>query len=216
MNSTTTAPTPATGRIPFIAAQGTLSLAAAAIFLFRAVRTASGDGLPPDHHATAGLLLAAAAVLLSVGAAALALRSARLAAVPLAAVLSLELVLLGDYVAPPRLLAAVPLIGALALAIVPRSRALPSASSTPARTRQVLTAVALVLMAPIGFFYLTTGLVAPAPDVFGAYALFGLLVAVAVHLARRRSWWVLAVPPASAGLWFLMLWLGESLLGWSA
>ena len=27
-------------------------------------------------------------------------------------------------------------------------------------------------MAPIGFFYLSTGLVAPYPDLFGAYALF--------------------------------------------
>lgn len=212
----TTAPKPATGRTPFLAVQAALSLAAAALFTVRAVRTASGDGLPPDHPATAGVLLAATAVLLSVAAAALALRSTRLAALPLATVLSLELVVLGDYVAPPRLLAALPLIGALALALVPRAPARPPHSSPPDRTRQVLTAVALVLMAPIGFFYLTTGLVAPAPDVFGAYAVFALLVAVAVHLARRRSWWVLAVPPVSAALWFLVLWVGESALGWSA
>jgi hypothetical protein len=211
----TNAPKPAAGRTPFVAAQTALSLVAAALFAVRAVRTASGDGLPPDHPATAGVLLAATALLLSVGAGALALRSTRLAALPLAAVLSLELVVLDDHVAPPRLLAALPLMGALALALVPRAPGRPPHSSSN-RTRQVLTAVALVLMAPIGFFYLTTGLVAPAPDVFGAYAVFGLLVAVAVHLARRRSWWVLTVPPVSVALWFLMLWVGESVLGWSA
>ena len=214
MTTTGTSPQPTTVRRPFVAAQAGLSLLAASIFLARGVRTALGDGLPVGQSATPGVVLASAVTLLTLGAAVLALRSTRLAGVPLAAALVLELVVLDDYVAPPRLLAALPLIGGLAVAVVPSTRP-SSPSGTPSRARQLLTALALTLMAPIGFFYLTTGLVAPYPDLFGAYALFAGFVAAAVWLARRRSWWVLAVPPAAAGSWFLMLLLGEALLGWS-
>lgn len=207
-------PQPKTVRRPFVAAQSGLSLLAASVFLVRGVRTALGDGLPEGQSATPGVLLATAVTLLALGAAVLALRSTRLAGIPLAVALVLELVVLGDHVAPPRLLAALPLIGALAVAVVPTTRPSPPAGG-PSRPRQLLTGLAFALMAPIGFFYLTTGLVAPYPDLFGAYALFAGFVTAAVWLARRRSWWVLVVPPAAAGSWFLMLLLGEALLGWS-
>ena len=74
--------------------------------------------------------------------------------------------------------------------------------------------VALVLMLPVGFQYLLSGLVVPSPDIFGMYALFGLLLAGAALLARRRSWWVLALPPLSAGLWFLLITIGGRFWGW--
>lgn len=193
-----------------------MSLLAAAVFLVRGVRTATGDGLPVGQSATTGVLLAGAVTLLTIGAAVLSFRSTRLAGVPLAVSLVLELTVLGDHVSPPRLLAAIPLIGALAVAVVPTWRPPDVRAGNPSRTRQVLTVVAFLLMAPIGFFYISTGLVAPAPDLFGAYALFAVLVAVMVALARRRSWWVLTMPVVAAGAWFLMLWLGETFWGWSA
>ena len=81
--------------------------------------------------------------------------------------------------------------------------------------RSVATIIALVLMVPIGFVYLVTGLIAPSPDVFGAYVLFALLLGGAVWLARRRSWWVVAIPIVSIGIWPLMAWAGETYLDWS-
>ncbi len=214
--ATTTPPPPDTSRRPFVATQAGLSLLAAAVFVVRGVRTAAGDGLPAGQSATTGAVIAGAVALLTVGAAALALRSTRLSAPPLAVVLVLELLVLDGYLSPPRLLAALPLIGALAIAVVPSPGSASPSSGRPAQARRVLTALAFLLLAPIGFFYLLTGLVAPAPDLFGAYALYAAFVAAAVWLSRRRSWWVLAVPPAAAGAWFLMLHLGETFWGWSA
>lgn len=218
MNSSTLAGRPRVARRPFAAAQAGLSLLAATVFAVRAVRTGVGDGLPVGQSALTGVMLAGSATVLSLVAAALAMRSTRLAAIPLALVLPLEILLLDAYVAPPRLITAIPLVGALAIAATPASlpASMPDAGAGgTSRARRVLTVVSFVLLAPIGLMYFTTGLVAPFPDVFLAYALYAALVTAAVFLARRRSWWVLAVPPVAAGLWFLMLWLGETLRGWS-
>ncbi len=199
--------------------QAALSLTAAAVFAYRIVAELVGRGVPDARDpSTTGVSLGIAALVLALGGAAVA-RRPRLAAALLIGALALELTVLGEHLAPPRLVAALPLIGALALALTARGRSDSSgaaATQATTRARAALTVVAFALMVPIGFFYLTTGLVAPAPDVFLAYALFAVLVTTAVLLARRRSWWVLAVPPVSAGLWFLLLWVGESLWGWSA
>lgn len=197
--------------------QAGLTLIAAASFTVRGVLTAAGIGLPDnDSHAT-GVALASLAALLAFAAAALALRSPRAAALPLAGALVLELTVLGNYVAPPRLVTALPLFAAFALAVVPQMPRVQDRreGTAPSPGRTAAAAVALTLMVPVGFMYLTTGLVAPAPDVFGVYALFAALVVIAVRLARRHSWWVLAVPAASAALWFLVLLAGGELLDWS-
>ncbi len=202
----------------FVLAQAAFSVLAAAVLAARAFRTAVGDGLAGGDPSVPGTLLAGSAALLAVAAAALAFRSPRAAALPLGLVLGLELVLLDRYVAPPRLVTAIPLVLALALALVPPGPApAPPPGSRSTRTAQtVVTVTALLLMVPVGIVYLLTGLVAPAPDLFGAYALYAVLVGIAVLLARRRSWWVLAVPVASAGLWFAMMMAGETWLDWQA
>lgn len=197
--------------------QAGLTLIAAAGFVVRGVLTATGTGFSDNASRTTGVGLASLAALLAFAAAALALRSPRAAALPLAGALALELTVLGNYVAPPRLITALPLFAALALAVV---RPMPDVQDrregiAPSPGRTAAAAVALTLMVPVGFMYLTTGLVAPAPDVFGVYALFAALVVVAVRLAQRRSLWVLAVPAASAALWFLVLLAGGELLDWS-
>ena len=69
---------------------------------------------------------------------------------------------------------------------------------------------------PVAWWRLVTGLVAPVPDLFGVYAVFPALAVLVVRLGRRRSWWVLAVPPVTAELWFLLMWIGEAPLGWRA
>lgn len=197
------------GRSPSIAIVG-LSLIAAVISTWRAVHT------DLDHRST-GVVLAVTVSVLALAAAVTSFQRLRLAALPLSAALLLELLVLTEYVdvAPPRLVNAIPLMFALALALVPgRSR---TTRSRPLGSPQykVATTIALVLMAPIGFAYLSTGLVAPSPDVFGAYALFILLLSGALWLARRRSWWVVAVPIVSVGIWPLMVWAGETYLDWS-
>lgn len=187
---------------------------AAVMFGVRVVRTATGDAVPDESATTTGVLLGLLAVVLSVLGAALATHG-RAAALPLALALVLELSVLDRFLSSPRLVTAIPLVFALAMALVPASTWSRRDEQRVDAARTAAVVVALLLMVPVGFFYFVTGLVAPAPDVFGAYALFGFLVLATVLLARRRSWWALAMPPVSAGLWFLMLWLGETYLDWA-
>lgn len=198
------------GRSPTIAVVG-LSLIAATVSALRAVRT----GL--DDRST-GVVLAVTASLLALAAAVTVLRSLRLAALPLAGALLLELLVLNGNVgvAPPRLINAIPLICALALTLVPGRSGNQGPPAPGSPHRRVATVIALALMVPIGFAYLSTGLIAPSPDVFGAYVLYAVLLGGAVWLARRGSWWVVAVPIVSVGIWPLMVWAGESYLDWSA
>lgn len=91
-------------------------------------------------------------------------------------------------------------------------------SDSPAQSttvKNVLTVVALALMVPVGFAFFATGLVASGPELIGAYALFAGLLTGAAWLAVRRSWWVVAMPILSAGVFFLMLWIGERFLDWA-
>jgi len=88
----------------------------------------------------------------------------------------------------------------------------------PPRTvgRAVVAVVGLLLLLPVGFLYVSSGLVVPGPWLIVLWALFLALVPAAVQLARRRSYWVPAVPAAAFLLWLLVLRLGEQLLGWQA
>ena len=85
---------------------------------------------------------------------------------------------------------------------------------TPARTAAAV--VGLLLMVPVGYFYLVSGLVMPSPWLIVLWVLFLALLLVAVQLTRRRSWWVPAVHAAAFLLWLLALILGERVLGWQA
>ncbi len=186
------------------------ALIAATVSAVRAVRTGLDGG-------STGVVLAAVASLLALLGAAAAFRSLRLAALLLSGPLLLELLVLDRYgnVAPPRLINAIPLMFALALALVFGRSSTGRAPARGSRLQKIATIVALALMAPIGVVYLVTGLVAPVPDVYGAYTIFALLLGGAVWLARRRSWWVVAMPIVSAGIWPLMIWAGETYLDWS-
>lgn len=196
------------GRSPTIAVAG-LSLIAAAVSALRAVRTDLDDR-------STGAVLALSASVVALGAVVSAFRSLRLAVLPLTGALLLELLVLSVVdVARPRLVNAIPLMFALALALVSGRSGTERSPSLGLPRRRVATIIALAAMVPIGFAYLSAGLVAPAPDVFGAYALFALLLGGALWLARRGSWWVVAVPIVSVAIWPLMLWAGETYLNWS-
>ena len=187
-----------------------LALVAATILGFRAARTAIGQAVP-EVDTTSHLLVALAvgvAASLTVAAAVLLLAGRRGPALAaLGVTLLMELVILGAVASPPRLIAALPLGLAMALFVLTR----PVPAGAP---RTAAAVVALLLMLPVGFQYLVSGLVVPAPDLYGMYALFALLLAGTAILARRRSWWVLAVPPLAAGLWFLLISIGGQYFGW--
>ena len=198
---------------PIAYVQVCLALIAAAIFGLRTARTAIGQGVPEvdtTSHVLGALAVGAAAGL-AIAAAVFVLTSRRGPALAaLGTALLMELVVLGGIAAPPRLITALPL--GLAMVLFVRSR--PASSASTPRTAAAV--VALLLMLPVGFQYLVSGLVVPSPDLFGMYALFALLLVGAALLARRRSWWVLAVPPLGAGLWFLLISLGGEYFGWQA
>jgi len=205
-----------------------LALLAATVLGLRTVRTAIGQAVPQDSTTVHlfGAVLTGASGAVAVAAAMFLLAGRRRpAAVCLAVTLGLELFVLDLVAAPPRLVTALPL--GLALALFLATRPGPdehrdemavldgTGAAAPARPLRTTAAVsALVLMLPTGFLYLMSGLVVPAPDLYAMYALFAGLLVGAVLLARRRSWWVLGVPPAAAGLWFLLIRLGGQYWGW--
>ena len=81
--------------------------------------------------------------------------------------------------------------------------------------RIIAAIVAGLLMLPAGYLYLVSGLVVPEGYLLGLWVLFLGLLTVLVVLARRRSYWVLAIPVLAGVLWFVLLTLGERLLGWT-
>jgi hypothetical protein len=194
----------ATGRVigrgqPFLAG------VAAVVSAYRAVRTDSPE-----------IIVAAAfAAALALAAAKLSLAGGRRALAPLVLALAMEFTILWAA-APPRLINAVPLIFAIALGFtsVPRTQTTDQLTER-SRALSVTTAVSLVLLAPIGIFYLAMGLIAPVPDVFVSYLLYVGVVTIAVALSRRRSWWVAIMPPAALGLLLVMVQVGVALRDWS-
>jgi len=80
----------------------------------------------------------------------------------------------------------------------------------------IASVVAALAMIFIGWIYSVSGLFMPAWAVVGLLLVWVALVWFGVQLARLRSYVVLTVPAFAGGLWFLVAWLGETLLGWTA
>lgn len=66
------------------------------------------------------------------------------------------------------------------------------------------------------FFYVTSGLVAPAWAVAGLLVLWLVLLVVAIRLLRARPALALLVPVAAALIWFAVIASGGAWLGWTA
>jgi hypothetical protein len=79
----------------------------------------------------------------------------------------------------------------------------------------VAAVVALLAMAPVGFFYAASGLVASGPGLFLMWLLYVVLVGVGIWLTRRGSYFVLLVPVVAAGAWLTLISLGEAYWGWA-
>ena len=199
-------------------AQSLLALLAAVVSGYRAILSDS----------PAVITAAFIAALLALVAAAVSTNSQRRAIAPLFAALLLELTIL-ENATPPRLINAIPLLfaTALALAFGPPQRPVlnpiaPTGPQSPTQRRQpnppaksIATVVSLVVLAPVGIAYLAIGLVAPSPDVYVSYLLYDGLITTAVSLAYRRSWWVVAMPPVSVAAFVLMVQAGAAFRGWS-
>lgn len=61
-----------------------------------------------------------------------------------------------------------------------------------------------------------SGLVAPTYGVVFLWLLWGALLVATVHIGGRRPLLALAVPVVALGMWFLVLFLGDQLFGWTA
>ncbi len=79
----------------------------------------------------------------------------------------------------------------------------------------VAAVVALLAMAPVGFFYAASGLVASGPGLFLMWLLYLVLLAVGIWLTRRGSYFVLLVPVVAAGAWLTLISIGEAYWGWT-
>ena len=88
-----------------------------------------------------------------------------------------------------------------------------------ARGRQWLTQAAkvlgFVLLAPVGYLFLVSGLVGPQPWLAGPWVAW---VALTVHAVRHRkqAWRVLAAPVVAIVIWVGVVMLGGTLLHWTA
>ncbi len=187
--------------------QASLCGLATAVSIARAVRTGEMGGT------TVGLV-AAAFALLALGT---TLRSRRWAIAPLAAAIVMEFTVMLGAVAPPRIVNAIPLLFALGLAAAPADLTAGRVTGDRPANRRIVTAISVGLMLPVGVAYLVaTNLIAPFPDILFSYVLYALLVTATIRLARRRSWWIVAMPFISGGLFLLMVLVGETYRGWSA
>ncbi|CAN7405721.1 hypothetical protein [Knoellia sp. LjRoot47] len=65
-------------------------------------------------------------------------------------------------------------------------------------------------------FYVAAGLAAPMWAIVLLLAFWLVLLVTAIRWFTRWPWPILALPFVAAGVWWLTLTLGESLLGWQA
>ena len=82
-------------------------------------------------------------------------------------------------------------------------------------TARAGTVLGFVLLAPVGYLYVVSGLVVPQPWLAGLWAAWVLLTLYAVR-HRSEPWRVLATPVAAVLLWVVVVMVGGALLHWTA
>ena len=124
--------------------------------------------------------------------------------------------------APPHYLAVLPLAAATVLLLVPTPASVDGAVTGPVgqeptggwRTAVGWTGIALQVL--VGFLYLISGLIVPAPWVAVLWLLWAALFAVAVRIRGRRPVWTPLVAVVSVALWWAAVSAGEIFLNWTA
>ena len=91
----------------------------------------------------------------------------------------------------------------------------PSTATPRNGTRIAAAVVALLAMAPVGFFYAASGLLVPGPWLYLMWLLYLALLGLGIWLARRGSYLVLAVPVVGGFAWWAIISLGETYAGWT-
>jgi hypothetical protein len=76
--------------------------------------------------------------------------------------------------------------------------------------------IGLLALLPVGFFYLSSGLVAPLWAMIVLWIIWFALFGLGVYLLSRKPAWILALPVLAFGIWFGALSAGEAWLGWTA
>jgi hypothetical protein len=162
-----------------------------------------------------GVVLASVAAAAALAAAVTSFRHRRWAAVPLLVAIVMEVTVLLGSVAPPRIVNAIPLLFAFGLAVTPTDRARPRNRNEHRSIRGAVSSLSVASMVVLGVaFVIGPNIIAPYPDIFVSYALYAVLVAVTVALARRQSAWIAALPPITLGIFVLMVQIGETFRDW--
>lgn len=76
--------------------------------------------------------------------------------------------------------------------------------------------IGMVLYVIVGWLYLGSGLVMPSPWFYLMWVVWLAGLWVIARVFKRSPAWTLAVPAGAAAFWFLVLMLGDALLGWTA
>lgn len=116
--------------------------------------------------------------------------------------------------APP--VAALPLLVALVLVLRPISAREAEPGVDYSTSHTAVSIVSVVLMVPIGLFYAALALLVPGWAIAVGQSLYVVLLVATLWLAVRRSYWAAAGPVLAVTIWFVGLWAGETLLGWTA
>lgn len=80
----------------------------------------------------------------------------------------------------------------------------------------VLRWLGLVLFVGTGFFYAFAGLVAPPIGVAILWVIWAGLAVLVIRWWRGSAWRVFAVPFIAVSTWAIVLYVGETLLDWTA
>lgn len=64
--------------------------------------------------------------------------------------------------------------------------------------------------------FLAIGLIVPPYGVLALYAIWGLMLALALRVRQSYPWLVPAIPPVTLAMMVGLLFLGGELLGWNA
>lgn len=76
--------------------------------------------------------------------------------------------------------------------------------------------VGLALFLATGFLYAVSGLVAPLWGLAVLWVIWAALAVLFIRWWRGNPWKVLAIPFMAASAWAIVLYLGDTLFGWTA
>jgi hypothetical protein len=80
----------------------------------------------------------------------------------------------------------------------------------------VVAVLAGALHLVIGYFYLISGLAVPFYALLPLWVWWFVLAYLLVRCALRGSWWTAIIPVVAAATWFVVVFGGGTLLGWTA